>query len=54
MEVIFKCLALVACGIAIGAIAMWRVMYTPPPMTREKAKREAEKLYAKLLQEVGE
>lgn len=53
MSMITGCVALVLCGAGIGAAITWRLMYRPKPMTPEKARREAEKLYNRLLREVS-
>lgn len=52
MDLILRCAALVLCGAGIGAAITWRMMYRPKPMTQERARREAERLYNQLLKEV--
>ena len=52
MNLILGCSALVLCGAGIGAAITWRLMYRPKPMTPERARREAERLYNRLIREV--
>ena len=51
-EIIIKCIALVLCGAGIGSMITWRIMYQPRPMTQAEARRRAQELYEKLLEEV--
>ena len=52
MNLILDCILLVLCGAGIGAAVTWRIMYRPKPMTRERARREAERLYNRLMREM--
>lgn len=52
MNLILECAALVLCGAGIGAAVTWRIMYRPKPMTQERARREAERLYNRLMREM--
>lgn len=52
MNLILECIALVLCGAGIGAAVTWRIMYRPKPMTQERARREAERLYNRLIRDM--
>lgn len=52
MTMMTGCILLVLCGAGIGAAVTWRIMYRPKPMTRERARREAERLYNRLMREM--
>ena len=52
--IILKCLLIAFCGVLIGFILHWRMLYTHKPMSHERAKRIANRLYQDLVRELDD
>ena len=53
MENVIKGILLALCGMGVGATAVWMALWRPKPIPEREARRRAEALYRRLMDERG-